>query len=249
MDAVVVLSVELSAVLSAVLPEDLRFIVGRSGSSDGVLPLADPESAVVLPAVLPDDAVVLSPEPLLSDLRFIVGRSGSSAGVLPLPAPEFAVVVPDDEVVLAAVPVPASPESESLPARRFIVGRSGSLVEALVVPDPLLPLVVLLWSVPADEVVSPAVFVVSFGRLPSFTELVRTGRVFDGFSAVTLFGAATGFTLPYPNQPSSQAISPAAFSACRCRANARSSSPLSIPAFCSAYTLPLSSANGTGRAT
>jgi hypothetical protein len=46
------------------------------------------------------------------------------------------------------------------------------------------------------EFVAPAEFVAP-------VELVNTGSVFEGFSFTTFFGAASGFTLPYPNQPSS----------------------------------------------
>jgi hypothetical protein len=183
----VVVLPEDAVVLSPEPLSDLRFIVGRSGSVDCVLalPFEDPEFAGVFPV---------------------------DAGVLPEDAGGVLAVPPAD---------PEAPESlpESLPALRFIVGRSESFVEVFAVPvpllpvpllpvpllpDPLLPLpvpplpfvVVLLWSVPADDVVSPAVFVVRCGRLLSFTELVRTGRVFDAFNAVTLLGAASGFTLP-----------------------------------------------------
>jgi hypothetical protein len=76
---------------------DLRFMVGRSGSSSGVLPV---------------DAGVLSVVEL-SDLRFMVGRSGSSDVV-------DAGVVED---VVDGVVVPELEESEE---RRFMVGRSGS---------------------------------------------------------------------------------------------------------------------------
>jgi len=118
-----------------------RFRVGRSGSSEGALPLAvvdvDPESVVVvslgvrrvmvgrsgssagvLPVVV-DDPVVLvvlvgAVEGSELSWCFMVGRSGSSAGVLP-----GAVVVP----LLAVLSV-----SED---RRFMVGRSGSSVVAV----------------------------------------------------------------------------------------------------------------------
>jgi len=86
-----------------------RVMVGRSGSSAGVLPVV--VVAPVVPVVLAGvDASELS-------RRFMVGRSGSSAGVLP-----DAVVVPVLLVVLSV--------SED---RRFMVGRSGSSVDAVLV--------------------------------------------------------------------------------------------------------------------
>jgi hypothetical protein len=213
-----------------VLSEDRRFIVGRSGSSAGAFvdDVLDPDVEVVL-SVVPAEPAELSE---LSDRRFIVGRSGSSAGVLPVDCPApcvdavLVLVLPDDP----APPEPAlSSDVPDVPEdRRFIVGRSGSFAESLAAPVP-----------------APA-FVVDFDAP---VELVNTGSVFEGFNFATFFGAASGFTLPYPNQPSSYAISPVAFSACRCRAYTSSSMPLSAPASCSSYTFPDSSANGTGRAT
>ena len=97
------------------LPEggEERFMVGRSGSSAGALPVW---------------AVVSVPDAELSELRrFMVGRSGSSAGVdvVLVVEPELEVVVPDDvpELVVSGL-------------RRFMVGRSASsLVAGLAVPD------------------------------------------------------------------------------------------------------------------
>jgi hypothetical protein len=173
-------------VVLSVLSEDLRFIVGRSGSSAGAL-VVD----VVDDVVDPDVEVVLSVVPVepaeLSDRRFIVGRSGSSAGVLPVDCPVpcvdavLVVVLPDD----AVVPVPVLEDalsSEPPEDRRFIVGRSGSFDESLAAPVP-----------------APA-FAVDF---VAPVELSNTGSVFEGFSFPTFFGVASGFTLPYPNQPSS----------------------------------------------
>jgi len=68
-----------------------------------------------------------------------------------------------------------------LSERRFMVGRLGS---SLVAAASLLVLV-------------------SVGWLVSPLEPVRTGSVFEGLRAATFFGAASGLTLPYPNQPSS----------------------------------------------
>lgn len=104
-------------------------MVGRSGSSAGVLPVLFAEEVSVV--VLPEDVVVSS----LPSRRFIVGRSGSSAGVLlVLFAEELSVVVlPEDAVV------------SSLPLRRFIVGRSGS-------SDEVFP---VLFAAPASVVVLP----------------------------------------------------------------------------------------------
>jgi hypothetical protein len=145
-EAVVVLSVVLS---------DLRFMVGRSGSSAGVLPevFVDPEFALV---VVPVDAVVLSLVPL-SDRRFIVGRSGSSAGVLDVEAVlvlsavlsdlRFMVGRSGSSVELFGGVVDAAPGLLSSPeVRRFMVGRSGSLLDVSVVPVPLpVSELVLLW--------------------------------------------------------------------------------------------------------
>jgi hypothetical protein len=83
-----------------------RFMVGRSGSSSGVLPVD---------AVVPAELSVVE----LSDLRFIVGRSGSSDAV-------DGVEVVDGVVV---------PEVEVSEERRFMVGRSGSSLEAVLVVE------------------------------------------------------------------------------------------------------------------
>jgi len=124
---------------------DRRFMTGRSGSSSGVLPV---------------DAVV--PELLsgveLSDLRFMVGRSGSSEVV------DGVGVV--DEVVV--------PELEVSEERRFMVGRSGSSLEVELVVE-----LVAVW-----------------GFAFSDAELWRTGRVLEGFRAATFLGAARGLTVP-----------------------------------------------------
>ncbi len=90
----------------------LRFMVGRSGSSAGVLPVCVDAVAVV-------ESV---PGVVLSGLRrFIVGRSGSSAGV--------DVVLVGEGGSLVVVELPEL-------SRRFMVGRSGSpVVEGLVVVD------------------------------------------------------------------------------------------------------------------
>jgi hypothetical protein len=88
-----------------------RFMVGRSGSSAGVLPVF--VDAVVVGSV---PAVVLS-----GLRRFMVGRSGSSAGVDVVLVVEGGSLVPVEEPELS---------------RRFMVGRSGSpAVEGLVVVD------------------------------------------------------------------------------------------------------------------
>ena len=85
---------------------DLRFMVGRSGSSAGVLPV----DAVEVPVV------ELS---ALSDLRFIVGRSGSSVEVEAVEVVEVGVVL---ELEVSAV----EPSD-----RRFMVGRFGSSLVAV----------------------------------------------------------------------------------------------------------------------
>jgi hypothetical protein len=157
-----------------------RFIVGRSGSSAGVLPVWD--------AVVVDES---PPDVVLSGLRrFMVGRSGSSAGVdPPLVVEPVSGVCPKgvpDVVVVSEL-------------RRFIVGRSeSSLVEVLVVPDAVVSglFVVeagLLWSVPA--VVSVLGFEPKCGRFGSGA-VAMTGRLFDGFRAAVFRGAARGLTLP-----------------------------------------------------
>ena len=87
---------------------DLRFRVGRSGSSSGVLPVD-----AVVPALL---SVVE-----LSERRFIVGRSGSSELV------DDADV--EEEVVDGVVVLEVSEE------RRFMVGRSGSSLEVVLVVE------------------------------------------------------------------------------------------------------------------
>lgn len=167
--------------VSVLLPSELRrFIVGRSGSSAaGVFPPGVVEVDVVVESVLEAELSVLR--------RFMVGRSGSSAGAVVLLAvdPEFVAVVD-------AVDVPEA-------SRRFIVGRSGSsLVDVLelFVESVLLSVGVaagLLWSVPAEDAVSPG-FEPKWGP---FDEVTRTGSVFDGLSAVVvLFGAARGLTSP-----------------------------------------------------
>jgi hypothetical protein len=101
------------------LPEDEeeRFMVGRSGSSAGALPVWVFEAVVVVESL---------PDPAVSGLRrFIVGRSGSSAGVDVVLVVE--AVVPDAGVV---------PELVVSGLRRFMVGRSGSsLAEVLAVLD------------------------------------------------------------------------------------------------------------------
>jgi hypothetical protein len=238
-----------------------------------VLPL--PEAEVDDAELLPSESVPLPPE---LSRRFIVGRSGSSdAVVLPLPEVDPADPAEPEELVEPAEPVvdavlpELSVEPESLPSRRFIVGRSGSsdavvlpLPEADPVepPDPAEPVELVEPPDPAVGAVLPEPESLVPRRLiegrsgslaealVEFTELVNTGSVFEGFSFATdLFATASGFTLPYPNQPSSYARSPVALSACRCRAYARSSIPLSTPPSCSSYSFPVSRANGTGRAT
>jgi hypothetical protein len=184
-----------------------RFSVGRSGSSDGALPLAvvDPESVVVVslegrrvmvgrsgssagvvPAVV-DDPVLLVVLVVLvgvveeSELSwcFMVGRSGSSAGALP------AVVVP----LLVVLSV-----SE---ARRFMVGRSGSSVVAVLVAVVSGFAAGLLGSVLVGVVESALDLVVRWGRLGSLAELTSTGSVLDGLRAVVVFlGAVSGLTDP-----------------------------------------------------
>jgi hypothetical protein len=161
------------------------------------------------------DAVVVEPSlaevavPELSR-RFIVGRSGSSAGVVVLLVVELVV-----EPVLAGVldAVVDVPELAVSGLRRFMVGRSeSSLVAVLVVPavvvvsglllvwgveDVVEDVEDLLWSLPAEEVVSPLVFVTRCGRFGSADEVVMVERVFEGFSAWAVFlGAASGLTLP-----------------------------------------------------
>jgi hypothetical protein len=199
-----VLFVELS-----VLSEDRRFIVGRSGSSAGAFDVSVVDAGDVVDAVV--EAAPSADEPdELSDRRFIVGRSGSSAGVLPLPCVDAVSVLalPDDAVVPLLALSSEVPED-----RRFIVGLSGSSVEALVdpLPDPALA-VVPLWPLPAAVLSLGDLFVIC-GRLASVVvdvvepvepvELINTGSVFEGFSFAAFFTAASGFTLPYPNHPSS----------------------------------------------
>jgi hypothetical protein len=129
-------------VLSVVLSER-RCIVGRSGSSAGVLPL-----------LFVDDVEVLEVSPVLevlSEWRFMVGRSGSSDCEVPLPVLEAVVVVE------------LSPVGVVLSERRFMVGRSGSpvcvlplpfeeAVSVVVVPDEVVPVdgVVVLLESPED---------------------------------------------------------------------------------------------------
>ena len=148
----------------------LRFKVGLSGSSEGVLPL--PFDDAVSDVVLPE------PDPVSDVLRFIVGRSGSSADGLPAPAffAELVSVVelPEDEPELV---------SEE---RRFIVGRSGSSADEL--PDP------------ADPAVEPEPLPPACTGFPllsercgfeSDAELVITGSVFEARSGA-LFLCITG---------------------------------------------------------
>jgi hypothetical protein len=156
-------------------------MVGRSGSSAGVLPVD-----VV-------DAVVVSlPEEEASGVRrFMVGRSGSSAGfeLVSVGVLEAVVDVPELDV-----PELDGSELDGSEVRRFIVGRSGSaLVDVVVVLDVVVS--GLLWSLPLEEAVSPG-FEPKCGRFGS-VEVVRTGTVFDGFKAVVVFrGAERGLTLP-----------------------------------------------------
>jgi len=119
----------------------------------------------------------LPEEPLSGVWRFMVGRSGSSAGAEPESAGAVVVVgVPDWSGV-----------------RRFMVGRLGSALAGAV------GVVVsgLLWSLPLEEVVSPAGLEPKWGRFGS-AEAVMTGRVFDGLRAVVVVfrGAERGLTLP-----------------------------------------------------
>jgi hypothetical protein len=221
----VLAEVEELVVLSVVSSDDLRFIVGRSGSSAGSLPVlfavdVFPEEEVVLASVpllsvrrfmvgrsgssagagdAVDDVVVLSV--VLSDRRFIVGRSGSSDDVLPelFADPESAVVLPEGVVDVVLPVVPGSLESEE--ERRFMVGRSGSLFEVLVVPVPVLVLEsALLWLV--VEAVLSEVFVCSCGRLLFVDEVVlfeltmAGNGPFEGWRAAGFRGAASGLTLP-----------------------------------------------------
>jgi hypothetical protein len=201
-----------------VLSEERRFMVGRSGSSAGVLvvPVVDP---VLVGGVVLVVSVVLS-----GDRRFMVGRSGSSDAdeVLPVPfaAPASVGVLPDvlagEAGLLAGGAVPPAAagsllaESPEDPGRRFMVGRSGSSVEAGVeagvvgveavegvvelAPEPVAA--GFAWSVPAEAVVLPVGFEPKCGLLESLTELFRTGSVFERFSATGFFVAASGLTLP-----------------------------------------------------
>ena len=98
-------------------------MVGRSGSSAGVLPawVFDAVVVVSLPEVVASGLAV-------SELRrFMVGRLGSSDGV-------DAVLGVEPES--AVVPVLVVPELAVSELRRFMVGRSeSSLVDAVFVPD------------------------------------------------------------------------------------------------------------------
>jgi hypothetical protein len=89
---------------------DLRFMMGRSGSSSGVLPVD---------AVVPELLSVVE----LSERRFMVGRSGSSE------------VVDGVGVVEEVVEGVVVPELEVSEERRFMVGRSGSSLEAVLVVE------------------------------------------------------------------------------------------------------------------
>ena len=154
-------------------PGDLRFKVGLSGSSEGVLPL--PFDDAVSDVVLPE------PDPVSDVLRFIVGLSGSSAGGLPAFFAELVSVVelPEDEPELV---------SEE---RRFIVGLSGSSADAL--PDPAEPAVEPVVALP--EPLPPACtgFPLLSERcgFESDAELVITGSVFEARSGA-LFLCITG---------------------------------------------------------
>jgi len=166
---------------SAVVSGVRRCMVGRLGSSAGVLPVDVVDGAV--------DPVVVSllPEEVASGVRrFMVGRSGSSAGFELVSAGVLDVV--DD------VPELDGSELDGSEVRRFMVGRSGSaLVDVVVVLDVVAS--GLLWSLPLVEAVSPG-FEPKCGRFGS-VEVVRTGTVFDGFKAVVVFrGAERGLTLP-----------------------------------------------------
>lgn len=175
-----------------VVPSELRrVIVGRSGSSAGVLP-------VCVVDVVEGSVVVPLLEVVPSELRrFMVGRLGSSAGVDPL----LVVDEVSEVVVDGVVGVPELAVSE---LRRFMVGRSGSLpvdvsavlavVLAVVgVPDFVSLGVAGVLGLPA-AVESPPGFVPKWGL---FDEVVMTGSVLDGFRAVVvLLGAASGLTLP-----------------------------------------------------
>ena len=99
-------------------PGDLRFNVGRSGSSEGALP--PPFDDAVSDVVLPE------PEPVSAEVcRFIVGRSGSSAVSLPPLFVELvSVVLPEDAELVSEV-------------RRFIVGLSESSADEF--PEPAEP--------------------------------------------------------------------------------------------------------------
>lgn len=165
-----------------------RFMVGRSGSSAGVLP-------VWVLAVVEESV----PEFVVPEVsrRFMVGRSGSSEAL-----PALVTLGLFDAVVV-------EPEL----SRRFIVGRSASSsVAVLFVPEVVesvvLPVVVggvvgvpgLLGAVDVEEVVSPLVvplfLVTRCGRLGS-DDMAIAGTFLDGFNAWVVFlGAARGLTLP-----------------------------------------------------
>ena len=179
-------------VLSGVVLSVRRFIVGRSGSSAGALPVEDGVDAVVVESV---------PEVVLSEVRrFIVGRSGSSDGVVVLLVVE-GVAEPVADGLDGVVDVPELVVSE---LRRFMVGRSASspvapvaVPEEEVAPDLLSAGVGDLVGLLSETVVeSPAGFEPKCGLFVSF-DAVMTGTFFDGFRAVVVLrGAARGLTLP-----------------------------------------------------
>lgn len=110
-----------------------RFMVGRSASSAGLLPVCVVEA--VVPALSP-------PEVVLSGTRRVnVGRSGSSV----------------DGVVAVEVVSVAVPELDVSGVRRFMVGLSGSPLDVaagldVVVSALLFVVAGLLWALPADVV-------------------------------------------------------------------------------------------------
>ena len=161
-----------------------RFMVGRSGSSVGVLPVC----------VL---AVVEESVPELEvSRRFIVGRSGSSDAL-----PVLVTLGLFDAVVV-------EPELSC----RFIVGRSASSPVAvlfvpavagsvvLLVVDGVVDVPDLLASGEVEEAESPLVvplfLVTRCGRLGS-VDMAMAGTFLDAFNAWVVFlGAARGLTLP-----------------------------------------------------
>lgn len=155
-------------------PGDLRFKVGRSGSSPGELPLpfGDAVSDVVLPEL---EAV--------SDVRrFIVGLSGSSAGASP---PLFAELV-------SVVELPEDDPELVSEVRRFIVGLSGSSADEL--PDPAAPPVepvVVALPEPLPPACTGFPLLSEKCGFESDAELEITGSVFEGRSGA-LFLAITG---------------------------------------------------------